>query len=177
MAQIVFVRPKRCFTRDITDRIQSEAQIATLGREAEHRAKNVLATVQATVRLTQSDTVEGFKQAVEGRIQALAQVHTLFVQSRWTGAELHSLVAQELSPYCLDGETRVSVDGSNMLLEPQAAQTIAMCIHELATNAAKYGALSLPEGHVQIRWSRAADGRRRGLGEGGVDRRETSCRQ
>jgi len=76
----------RCFTRDITDRIQSEAQIAILGREAEHRAKNVLATVQATVRLTQSDTVEGFKQAVEGRIQALAQVHTLFVQSRWTGA-------------------------------------------------------------------------------------------
>jgi len=142
----------RCFTRDITDRIQSEAQIAILGREAEHRAKNVLATVQATVRLTQSDSVEGFRQAVGGRIQALAQVQTLFVQSRWTGAKLHTLIAQELSPYCPDGETRVSIDGPSMLLEPQAAQTIAMCVHELATNAAKYGALSLPEGHVQIDW-------------------------
>jgi len=142
----------RCFTRDITDRIQIEAQIAILGREAEHRAKNVLATVQATVHLTQSDTVEGFKAAVEGRIQALAKVHTLFVESRWTGAKLHSLVAQELSPYCRDGETRVSIDGPNILLRPQAAQTIAMCVHELATNAAKYGALSVPEGHVQIEW-------------------------
>jgi len=144
----------RCFTRDITDRIQSEVQMAILGREAEHRAKNVLATVQAAVHLTQSDTVEGFKQAVEGRIQALSQVHTLFVQSRWSGAELHTLVAQELSPYCGDGETRVSINGPYILLKPQAAQTIAMCIHELATNAAKYGALSLPEGHVQIEWLR-----------------------
>jgi two-component sensor histidine kinase len=72
---------------------------------------------------------------------------------------LHTLVAQELSPYCGDGETRVSIDGPKILLKPQAAQTIAMCIHELATNAAKYGALSLPEGHVQIEWSHTGDQR------------------
>ena len=65
--------------RDITERKRSEAQIAILAREAEHRAKNVLATVQATVHLTQSDTPEGLKQAIEGRIQALANVHRLFV--------------------------------------------------------------------------------------------------
>ena len=85
--------------RDITERKRSEAQIAILAREAEHRAKNVLATVQATVHLTQSDTPDGLKQAIEGRIQALANVHRLFVESRWTGAELHSLVKEELAAY------------------------------------------------------------------------------
>jgi PAS domain S-box-containing protein len=144
---------------DISERKRSEAHVAILAREAEHRAKNILATVQATVRLSQSDTPEGLKQAIEGRIQALAKVHTLFVESGWRGAELHSLVTQELSPYCQDGETRVRSDGPNVLLEPQMAQTIAVTLHELATNAAKYGALSAAKGHVQVRWSLAADGR------------------
>jgi PAS domain S-box-containing protein len=138
---------------------ESEAHIATLAREAEHRARNVLATVQATVRLSQSDTPEGLKRAIEGRIRALANVHALFVQSRWTGAELHSLVTQELSPYCQGGETPVRSDGPDLLLEPQTAQTIAVVLHELATNAAKYGALSVAEGRVHVGWSRAADGR------------------
>jgi two-component sensor histidine kinase len=119
----------------------------------------VLATVQATVHLTQSDTPQGLKQAIEGRIQALANVHTLFVQSRWAGAELHDLVTQELSPYCQDGDTRVRIDGPKLFLEPHTAQTIAVTLHELATNAVKYGALSVSKGRVQIGWSRAADGR------------------
>jgi PAS domain S-box-containing protein len=147
----------RCFTRDITDRKESEAEIATLAREAEHRAKNVLATVQATVHLSQSDTVEGLKRAITGRIQALANVHTLFVKSRWAGAELRNLATQELSPYCRDGDMRASIEGANVLLEPNAAQAIAVCLHELATNAAKYGALSSPEGRVHIAWSRATN--------------------
>ena len=147
--------------RDITERKQIEAQIAILAREAEHRTKNVLATVQATVRLSQSDTPDGLKHAIEGRIQALANVHGLFVQSRWAGAELHSLVTQELSPYCQDGEARARIDGPVLMLEPNMAQTIAVTVHELATNAAKYGALSGPGGKVHIEWSRTADG---GLG-------------
>ncbi|MEA2946143.1 MAG: hypothetical protein QOI40_1473, partial [Alphaproteobacteria bacterium] len=149
----------RCFTRDVTERKHSEAQIAILAREAEHRAKNVLATVQATVHLSHADTTEGLKQAIEGRIQALAKVHALFVGTRWTGAELHGLVAQELSPYCQEGEARARIEGPSLLLEPAIAQTIAVTLHELATNAAKYGALSQAEGRVQIEWSRAADGR------------------
>jgi PAS domain S-box-containing protein len=143
---------------DISDRKRSETQIATLAREAEHRAKNVLATVQATVRLTQSDTTEGLKGAIEGRIQALANVHRLFVESRWTGAELRSLVQQELSPYCQDGQSRARIDGPNLSLQTDTAQTIAVTIHELATNAAKYGALSGPEGRVQVEWVRTQDG-------------------
>jgi two-component sensor histidine kinase len=145
--------------RDITEKKRDEAQITILAREAEHRAKNVLATVQATVHLTQSDTPDGLKRAIEGRIQALANVHALFVESRWTGAELHSLVTQELSPYFQDGETRARISGPNLLLEPNTAQSIAVAIHELTTNAAKYGALSVAKGHVEVEWSRVADGR------------------
>src|SRR6185295_7282221 len=81
--------------RDVTDRKKSEAQIAALAREAEHRTKNVLATVQAAVRLTRADSAEEFRRAVEGRIGALANVHTLFVESRWAGAALRNIVAQE----------------------------------------------------------------------------------
>ena len=149
----------RCITRDITERVQSQAQIAILGREAEHRAKNVLATVQAVIELTQADTAEGFKHAIKGRIRALANAHNLFVRSRWTGAELRNLVAQELSPYCRDEETRARIEGPDVLLEPTTAQTVAVCVHELTTNAAKYGALSLRQGRVHIEWSCAADGR------------------
>jgi two-component sensor histidine kinase len=133
-------------------------QIANLALEAEHRTKNVLASVQATVRLSQSDTPAGLKDAIEGRIQALANVHTLFVQSRWTGADLRTLVTDELSPYCRDGETRARFDGLDAVLEPNTAQAVAMILHELATNAAKYGALSVPEGRVQVECSRAEDG-------------------
>jgi PAS domain S-box-containing protein len=143
--------------RDITERKRNESQIAILAREAEHRTKNVLATVQATVHLTQSDTPDGLKTAIQGRIQALANAHTLFVQSRWTGADLLNLVTQELMPY--GGETRALIDGPSTMLEPSAAQTIAVTVHELATNAAKYGALSVPEGRIHLAWSRSADGR------------------
>jgi PAS domain S-box-containing protein len=145
--------------RDITERKRSEAHIAVLASEAEHRTKNVLATVQAAVRLSHSDTPEGLKEAIEGRIQALANVHTLFVQSRWAGAELHSLITQELSPYCIEGGTRVRISGPSLVLEPGTAQAIAVTVHELATNAIKYGALSVPEGEVHIEWLRAPDGR------------------
>jgi two-component sensor histidine kinase len=90
-------------SRDITDRKRSEAQISVLAREAEHRAKNLLANVNAIVDLSQSDSPGGLKEAIAGRIGALANVHSLFVQSRWTGAELGTLVGQELAPYSRDG--------------------------------------------------------------------------
>jgi PAS domain S-box-containing protein len=144
--------------RDITERKRNEAQIAILAREAEHRAKNVLATVQATVRLSNSDTPEGLKHAIEGRIQALANVHRLFVETRWTGAELHSLVKEELAGYCRDGEGRARIDGPNLVMRPEIAQAVAVALHELATNAAKHGALSVAGGHVQVEWSRVSDG-------------------
>jgi two-component sensor histidine kinase len=117
-----------------------------------------LATVLATVRLSHSDTSDDLKLLIEGRIDALAKVHALFVQSRWRGAELQSLVTQELLPYCGESE-RVRIDGPAVMLEPSTAQAIAISLHELATNAAKYGSLSTADGRVEIGWSCTADGR------------------
>lgn len=144
--------------RDITERNQSAKQIAILAREVEHRAKNLLATVQATVHLSESDTPEGLKAAIEGRIMALASVNALFGQSRWTGADLYSLVTQELKPYRESHEARARIDGPHIILEPNTAQAIAMTLHELVTNAAKYGALSVPEGYIEVTWSRSIIG-------------------
>jgi PAS domain S-box-containing protein len=149
--------------RDITAQKRSEAQIVNLVREAEHRTKNILATVQATVRFSHSSTSDDLKNLIEGRINALAKVHTLFVESRWTGAELHTLVTQEITqellPYRGEREGRVRINGPTIMLEPNTAQTIAISLHELATNAAKYGSLSTADGDVEIVWSRTADGR------------------
>jgi PAS domain S-box-containing protein len=130
--------------RDITEQKRTGDQITTLAREAEHRSKNLLATVQATVNLSQSDTSEGLKRAIEGRIQALANVNSLFVDSHWIGAELSTIATREFEPYLQKGKTRVRINGPQVLLEPSTAQTIAVILHELATNAAKYGALSGP---------------------------------
>jgi PAS domain S-box-containing protein len=139
--------------RDITEQRRNQEQIATLAREAEHRSKNVLATVQAAVNLSRSDTPEGLKRAIEGRIRALANVHSLFVESRWIGAGLSTIVAGELAPYSAGDEGRVRISGPPVLLEPNAAQAIAMTLRELATNAAKYGALSVANGRVVLEWS------------------------
>jgi PAS domain S-box-containing protein len=139
--------------RDITGRKRREAQLATLAREAEHRAKNILSVVQATVHLSHADTAHELKRAIEGRIQALANVICLFVESRWKGAELGELVTQELSPFCQGVRTQCRFSGPKLMLEPKAAQAIAMTLHELGTNAAKYGALSVPNGHLHVEWS------------------------
>ena len=144
--------------RDITEQKRSQEQIATLAREAEHRSKNLLATVQATVRLSQSETPDGLKRAIEGRIQSLANVHSLFVQTRWIGADLSTIATQELAPYSEKDRRHVRIDGPPVLLEPDVAQTVAITLHELATNAAKYGALAVPDGEVELKWH-DADGR------------------
>ena len=98
------------------------------------------------------------KRAIEGRIRALANVHSLFVESRWIGAELSTIAAQELAPYAANDVARVRVDGPQVLLEPTVAQALAVIFHELATNAAKYGALVTTNGQIEIKWSHAADG-------------------
>jgi PAS domain S-box-containing protein len=144
--------------RDITEEKRIREQVAVLAREAEHRSRNMLATVQATVNLSQSDTADGLKHAIEGRIQAIANVHSLFAESRWIGAELSAIATRELAPYISEKEARVRIDGPPVLLRPDAAQAIVVIVHELATNAAKYGALSTTAGRVELKWSHAADG-------------------
>jgi two-component sensor histidine kinase len=140
---------------DLIERTLSEERITLLGREAEHRTRNVLATVQAAVHLTQAGSLQEYKEALEGRIRALANTHSLFARSGWAGAQIRSIIVQELAPY---GEKRIEIDGADYSLEPNSGQMLALCLHELTTNAAKYGALSVPDGLVRVEWSRAADG-------------------
>ena len=145
--------------RDITEQKRSRDQIAMLAREAEHRSKNLLATVQAIVKLSHADKPDELKQVIEGRIQALANVLSLFVQSRWIGAELSTIASHELTPYSGKEGSRARMAGPPVVLKPDAAQAIAIILHELATNAAKYGALSSANGQIDLEWQHGKDGR------------------
>ena len=145
----------RCVTRDITDRKQAADREKILAREVDHRAKNLLALVQATVHLTQADTIKDFKAAIEGRLQALSHAHTLLARSRWSGANLRSLVAEELAPYNVDGTPLAHITGPEIVLDSKSAQAVAVVLHELTTNAVKYGALSVPSGRVLVEWLRS----------------------
>jgi PAS domain S-box-containing protein len=139
-------------TVDITDRKLAEERQVLLAREVDHRAKNALAVVQSLVRLTRAESITDFVQAVDGRVRALASVHTLLSESRWEGASLRQLVEDEMEPYQSRQGGQIKIEGPPVLLLPAAAQTFALAIHELATNAAKYGAISRTPGRVQITW-------------------------
>jgi PAS domain S-box-containing protein len=145
-------------TADITDRKQAEERQLLLASEVDHRAKNALALVQSVVRLTRANTIESYAQAVEGRIKALSRVHTVLSQSRWQGADLAGLVDEEMAPYRTSDPHRINCQGPKISLQPATAQTLALVLHELATNAVKYGALSSRAGRVSLTWDLNADG-------------------
>jgi PAS domain S-box-containing protein len=139
-------------TVDITDRKEAEERQALLAREVDHRAKNALALVQSIVRLTRANTITAYTSSVEGRIRALSRAHTILSQSRWQGADMRGLVEEELAPYRTSDPSRVIATGPNVSLQPAAAQSLALALHELVTNAAKYGALSSLAGKVHLNW-------------------------
>jgi PAS domain S-box-containing protein len=137
---------------DITDRKEAEERQSLLAREVDHRARNALAVVQAIVRLSRAKTVDAYVAAVEGRIRALSRAHMLLSHSRWQGADLAKLVDEELGPYRTGEAGRITITGPDIVLHPATAQTIALALHELATNAAKHGALSSTAGQVRFAW-------------------------
>jgi two-component sensor histidine kinase len=137
-------------TVDITERKRAEERQHLLTREVDHRAKNALALAQSIVRLTRCDDVKDYVAAVEGRISALARVHTVLSLSSWEGAEIGQLINEELSPY--SNSKQIAIQGPKTQLHPATAQTLALAIHELITNSAKYGALSVRAGRLDIRW-------------------------
>ena len=149
-----------CAAVDITERKEGEAHLRLLMRELTHRSKNLLAVIQAMARQTarHTGTIERFLEQFGARLQALAASHDLLVQESWYGASLNELVRLQLGHY-LD-RTQVTVEGPPILLKPEAAQGLGLALHELATNAAKYGALSRSAGRVSISWHRlpASDG-------------------
>jgi len=137
-------------TIDVTDRKEAEEQQNLLAREVDHRARNALAVIQSIIRLTRAKTVDDYVAAIEGRIKALARAHTLLSDSRWHGADLATLVGEELAPY-RSGD-KVKIDGPDISLQPSTAQGLALALHELATNAAKHGALSSINGRLNLTW-------------------------
>ncbi len=145
-------------TVDITERKHAEERQDLLIAELDHRVKNVLARVAVVAMQTREGTtsIGEFFKALDGRIQSMAAAHSLLSQSRWHGVGLADLVRDQLAPYATDANAQIS--GPNIMLSAAATQAVAMVLHELITNAAKYGALSKPGGKVSIEWGKPSDG-------------------
>ena len=147
-------RPNRVLgvSIDITQRKLAEEQQGKLVAELDHRVKNVLATVQAIAAHTMqaSSSMEQFVSALDGRIRSMGSTHELLSHRRWLGIPLAELVGRELAPYTTGSNTEIG--GPEVVLSAEAGQTIGMVLHELVTNAAKHGALSVSSGRVSINW-------------------------
>ncbi len=138
---------------EITARKRAEQAQLLLSREVDHRAKNVLAVVRSLVRISAAevgDDVDSLVEVLEGRIAAMARVHTVLSREGWLGADIAEIVTQEVDVY----GAQVVALGAMLRLVPEAAQPLTLVLHELATNAAKYGALSRAEGRLLIEWAR-----------------------
>lgn len=144
---------------DITARKADEERLRLLIGELDHRVRNTLAMILAMITHTEQrpGTKEAFVRDLRERIRALARTQALLTQSRWTGADLKTLVEQELTPHGAAGE-RFEAQGPDLVLAPKPALSIGLLLHELATNAAKHGALSAPQGRVQVRWRLVGSG-------------------
>ena len=143
-----------CAAVDVTDRKEVEAHLRLLMRELTHRSKNLLAVIQAMARQTARHigSIDEFLDRFSARLQALARSHDLLVQEGWYGASLSELVRAEVGDYVDEKEPQISIEGPALLLTPEAAQSLGLALHELATNAVKYGALSVSSGRVSITW-------------------------
>jgi PAS domain S-box-containing protein len=138
---------------DLSERKAAEKQQNLLMRELDHRVKNTLTLVASISARTASttDTVQAFQTAFSGRIQALAATHTMLLEKSWSSLELGDIVMSELAPYIDAAADHVTIEGLNVAIAPRAAISFGLIAHELATNAAKYGALSQEGGRVAVR--------------------------
>src|SRR5262245_7241512 len=137
-------------TLELNQRHEVEGHRDRLVAELHHLVKNVLATVSAIIAQTRNDVSPAdFAATVQNRIRSIASTHELLSKNSWFGASLEEIVQREFAPY---GKDNTNISGANITLEKEAALTVSMVLHELATNAVKYGALSDGNGRVSVRW-------------------------
>lgn len=141
-----------CAAADVTERHRYEAQLRLLLDELNHRVKNTLAIVQSIANVTLKDAEPATRERLEQRLVNLAAVHGLLTEGNWEGAALDEVLRASLR-LLEPREDRVRLHGPPLRLQPRTAVTLSLAAHELATNALKYGALSAPDGHVEVRWS------------------------
>jgi len=148
-----------CASVDVTERKEGEAHLRFLLRELTHRSKNLLAVIQAMARQTarHAGSVDSFLSQFGARLQALAASHDLLIRESWHGASLDELVRSQLSTYLDSAPQQVSISGPEIALKPEAAQNLGLALHELSANAARFGALSMPQGQVWVEWSRGEE--------------------
>lgn len=144
-------------SRDISELVQANEAQKLLINELNHRVKNMLATVQSIAMQTQRSTPDAFNERFEARLMALSRAHDLLTRRQWAGVGLRELLAQAVSPFIGETECMIRLDGPDRMLSPRTALALAMVVHELVTNAAKYGALSQRSGRIGLQWSIAAD--------------------
>ncbi|MGE5546852.1 MAG: HWE histidine kinase domain-containing protein [Solirubrobacterales bacterium] len=141
---------------DITERIRAEERQKLLVDELNHRVKNTLAIAQAIAAQTlrTADSPQSFCREFEARLMTLSKAHNLLNRTAWSGAPLRDVLTQELAPYAgAEAPARFAVRGDDIQVSPNSAVTLGMAFHELATNAAKYGAFSQPDGRVDVSWT------------------------
>ena len=145
-----------CAAVDVTERKEGEAHLRLLLRELTHRSKNLLAVIQAMARQTarHAGSIDGFLGQFGARLQALAASHDILVRESWHGASLDELVRSQLGAHIARAEEQVAIEGPAVALKPEAAQNLGLALHELAVNAARFGALSVPDGRLSVTWER-----------------------
>jgi len=145
--------------RDITTRKSAEEREKLLISELDHRVKNILAQIAVVAKSTRqrSHTMDEFLRSLDGRIQSMAAADTLLSQSGWQRVGVDALVRSQLAPYATD--TNITISGTDVTLATAEIQALTRVLHELATNAAKYGAFSVPSGQVSVSWCRETNGK------------------